>query len=86
MEKAYDIKALGEKIKEEAKKEGLTLAEEAVETLAIAAYRGMKAWAKESAVLSPNKVDDWIAPFYDQMDGFVEPQIKSKIDLDDDGQ
>lgn len=88
MEKAYDLKALGEKIKEEAKKEGLDLAEQAVEKLAKAVYNGTKSWAKESAALSKDgllgKVDDYVAPFYDQLDSVVNPQI-DKIDLDGDG-
>ena len=84
MEKAYDMKSLGEAIKVEAEKEGLKLAEVAVEKLAKAAYIGTKAWLKESAAVSPQKVDDFIAPFYDQLDVIVLPQI-DKIDLDNDG-
>lgn len=84
MEKAYDIKALGLKIKEEAAKRGLTLAEEAVEALGAAAYLGTKVWAQESAVLSDNKIDDFIAPFYGHLDGVVLPAIE-KLDLDKDG-
>lgn len=85
MEKAYDLKALGQMIKDEAAKEGLTIAEEAVEKLAKAAYVATKAWATESAVLSPTKIDDFIAPFYGQLDVVVLPQIE-KIDLDGNGQ
>lgn len=85
MEKAYDIKALGQAIKEEAEKEGFSLAEDAIETLAKAAYLGTKKWAKESAAISPTKIDDFVAPFYDQLDVVVLPQIE-KIDLDKDGQ
>lgn len=88
MQKAYDLKSLGEKITEEAKKDGLVLAEEAVEKLAKAAYNGLKAWVKESAALSVEgplaKVDDFIAPFIDQLDPMVLPQIE-KIDLDGSG-
>lgn len=84
MQKAYDLKALGEMIAAEAKKDGLTLAEGAIEQLAKASYQATKAWAKESAVLSETKIDDFIAPFYDQLDAFVLPQIE-KIDLDKDG-
>lgn len=85
MEKAYDLKALGQKIKEKAAADGLTLAEEAVEKLAKAAYLGLKDWAKESAVLSETKIDDFITPAYDYLDSFVMPQI-DKIDIDGDGQ
>lgn len=84
MEKAYEIKALGQMIVAEAKKDGLHLAEEAVETLGKAAYSGMKGWLKESAAVSENKIDDWVAPFYDNIDPFVLPQIE-KLDLDGDG-
>ena len=69
----------------EAKVDGLTLAEESVEKLAKAAWIGVKKWAQESAVLSDNKIDDFVAPFYGQLDGFVNPQIE-KIDLDGSGQ
>lgn len=81
---AYSLKLLGEKIVAEAKKKGLTLAEEAVETLAAAVYLGLKDWAVESAAASANKVDDFIAPFYSQIDAFVLPQIE-KLDLDGSG-
>lgn len=84
MEKAYDVKALGQMIIEEAKKDGLTLAEETAEKLAKAAYHGTKKWLKESATLSTNPFDNVVAPFYDHVDGFVLPQIE-KLDLDGDG-
>ena len=82
--KAYDLKVLGQKIKEEAAKDGLLMAEETIEKLAKAAYFATKAWAKESAQLSETKIDDFIAGFYDQMDPFVIPQIE-KLDLNKDG-
>lgn len=84
MEKAYDLKALAQMVIEEAKKEGLTVAEEAAEKLGKAIYFGSKRWGKESAVLSDTKIDDFIAPFYDHADSFVQEQIE-KIDLDGDG-
>lgn len=80
MEKAYGLKDLGQMIKDQAAKEGLTIAEEALEKLGKAVYLGTKEWAK----LSESKIDDFIAPFYDQIDTFVIPQIE-KIDLDGDG-
>ncbi len=82
--KAYDIKELGQMIIAKAKEDGLTIAEEALEKLGKAVYLGTKQWAKESAVISETKVDDFIAPFYDQADGFVMPQIE-KLDIDGDG-
>jgi hypothetical protein len=84
MEKAYDLKALGQMIVDEAKKDGLVIAEQALEKLGKAVYVGSKNWAKESAVLSSNKIDDVIAPFYDHADPLVIPQIE-KLDLDGDG-
>jgi hypothetical protein len=80
MEKAYDLKALGEMIRAEANKEGIPVLEDAVEKLAKAAYFSIKAWAKESAEISETKVDDFFIPFYDHVDQFVLPQI-AKIDL-----
>jgi hypothetical protein len=82
--KAYDVKELGQIIVEEAKKDGLTLAEEAVEKLAKASYVGMKRWASESAVVSENKIDDILMPAFNFLDPMVLPQIE-KIDLDGDG-
>jgi hypothetical protein len=82
--KAYDIKALGQAIKDEAAKQGLTLAEEAVETLGKAAWVGTKSWASESAKLSKTKLDDLVVPFLDTMDKLVEESIE-KVDLDGDG-
>lgn len=84
MQKAYELKALGEMVIAEAKKDGLTIAEEAVEKLAKAIYFGGKKWASESAVLSENKVDDFAMNFYGYADQFVVPQIE-KIDIDGDG-
>lgn len=84
MEKAYDISELGKIVKEEAAKAGLPLAEEAVEALGKAVYGGFKRWVKESATVSENKLDDVFAPFIDQLDPMVLPQIE-KVDLDGDG-
>lgn len=84
MQKAYDLKELGLKIKAKMAADGLEIAEEAVEKLAKAAYLGLKEWGQESAVLSESKIDDFIAPFYGQLDSFVLPQIE-KIDLDGSG-
>lgn len=84
MDKAYDLKALGMMIAAEAKKDGLEIAESAVENLGKSVYFGFKMWAKESAQMSDNKIDDFLAPFYDQADSFVMAQI-NKIDLDQDG-
>lgn len=85
MDKAYDIKALGEAIKAEAEKQGLTLAEEAVETLGKAAWTGTKNWAQESASMSENKIDDLVVPFLNTMDKLVEDGVE-KVDLDGDGE
>lgn len=84
MNQPYDLKALAEFIINEAKKEGLTIAEEGLEKLGKAIYLGSKAWAVESAILSENKIDDILSPFYNHADNFVMVQI-DKIDLDQDG-
>lgn len=84
MEKAYDLKALGQLIATEAKKDGLHLSEKAAEALAKSAYIGFKTWYKVSAQMSPNKADDLGVPFIDFLDQFVLPQI-DKLDLDGDG-
>jgi hypothetical protein len=75
MEKAYDLKALGLKLKDA----GLPIALEAAEAAAGKVYLAVKEWAVESAALSENKVDDVIAPFYGHLDSFVLPAI-DKID------
>lgn len=82
--KAYDIKALGEAIKEKAAEQGLTLAEEAVETLGKAAWEGTKKWATDSALASENKIDDLVVPFLSTMDKLVEESVE-KVDIDGDG-
>lgn len=71
MTKAYDVAALGKRLKEVGVVNGEQLAGEI--------YFVSKEWAKESAPLSENKIDDVAAPFYDQADQFVLPQIE-KID------
>ncbi len=73
MTKAYDLKVLGARLKEA----GLGNAEQ----LAGEVYLVTKDWAKESAPLSENKIDDLAAPFYDQADTFVLSQL-DKIDQD----
>lgn len=67
MEVAYDLKDLGQRLE----KAGLA----GGEVVAAKVYNEVKAWAKESAVLSENKYDDLVAPFYDQLDSLVLPQI-----------
>ncbi len=71
MEKAYDLKALGEKLKAA----GIPLALDAAEAAAGKVYVAMKEWAQESSVLSENKIDDFIVGFFGQIDSFVVPQI-----------
>lgn len=84
MEKPYDFKALGQMVIAEAKVEGLTIAEEALEKLGKAVYFGSKKWFKESALLSGTKIDDFVAPFIDNLDPIVMKNI-DKLDLDNDG-
>lgn len=84
MTQPYNVKDLGLIIREKAAAKGLILAEEAVESLAVAAYEGLKEWFNQSAQLSPNPVDNFIAPAIGYLDGYVLPQIE-KIDIDGDG-
>ena len=67
MEKAYDLKVLGERLKAK----GLPIAQEALEDTARIVYIETKEWAKESAPLSETTIDDFVAPFYDQLDKVV---------------
>lgn len=84
MEKAYDLKALGKKIIEKARQNGLHLAEDAAQAIAKASYLGIKEWAQESAAITPTPVDNVIVKFVDYADDFVLEQIE-KMDLDGDG-
>ena len=72
MTQAYDIKELGERLKSA----GVPIALDALESVAENVYVVLKQWIKDSAALSENKIDDAIAPFIDQLDAFVLPQIK----------
>jgi hypothetical protein len=84
MEKPFDLKALGAAIVAEAKKDGLHLAEETAESLAKAAYFGVKGWLEASAKLTVTPIDDVVVGFISKADPFVMEQIE-KLDLDKDG-
>lgn len=71
MEKAYDVKALAEKLKEKGLPE--------VENMAVLAYQAIKEWAVESAALSENKIDDVLMPALSFLDKMILPAI-DKID------
>lgn len=71
MEKAYDLKALGEKLKAA----GIPVMEDALESAAGKCYIAVKEWLTESAPLSENKIDDIVAPFYGQLDPVILPLI-----------
>ena len=71
MEKPYDIKDLGKRLKDA----GLVQAED----LAGDIYFHLKAWLGDSAALSENKMDDLAMPFLNQLDPIVMEQI-DKID------
>lgn len=75
MTKAYDLKDLSKKLEAA----GVPVLKEAGEETAKQVYLAVKEWAKESAVISENKIDDVVAPFYDHLDKVVLPQI-DKID------
>jgi hypothetical protein len=84
MEKAYDLKSLGEMIVDSSKKNGMATAEVALEKLAAVTYEAVMAWVQESARLSETKIDDLVVPFLAHFDSMVKSQIE-KIDLDGDG-
>lgn len=75
MEKAYDFKELGKRIVAR----GLPSLKEVGEEEAKVIYEELKKWFQESAVISPNKIDDAVAPFIGLADQVVLPQI-DKID------
>lgn len=75
MTTAYDIKDLGKKLEAA----GLPLIKNCAEETAKVVYKEVKAWLKESAAVSDNKIDDVVMPFIDQIDVIVLPQI-DKID------
>lgn len=83
MEKAYDLKVLGQMIVQEAKKEGFTIAEEAVEKLAVSVLEATVGWLLDSAEVSETQADDIIMPFVSHLQGIIKEQIE-KIDLDGD--
>lgn len=71
MEKPYDLKELGLRLKGK----GLDQAEEIAELL----YKEVKQWLKDSAAVSATPFDNLAMGYLDQLDSFVLPQI-DKID------
>lgn len=71
MEKAYDLGELGKKLQAT----GLPVALDALEAEAGKVYVAVKEWLQESAVISENKIDDFVSPFLDKLDPFVMPVI-----------
>jgi len=67
MKEAYDLKALGDKLKAQ----GLELAEDGAENV----YVSVKEWLKESAEKSTNAIDNVVTSFLDQLDPVVLPLI-----------
>ncbi len=63
MDKPYDLADLGARLKGE----GLEVAEEALKKIVKHTF----GWARESAQLSPNKMDDMIAPFLIPIEAYV---------------
>lgn len=85
MENAFSLKGLGQKLVDELKAQGLLKeTEENVEKIGKCGWIATKAWLKESAKMSENKVDDFAVVFVDQLDPIVLPQIE-KLDLNKDG-
>ena len=75
MEKPYDIKDLGARLKAK----GLTIVGEAAEAVATVVYQETKEWLKDSAKLSKTPYDDMAVPYLDNLDPLVMPKI-DKID------
>lgn len=71
MEKAYDVKALVEKMKGR----GLDIAED----MAMVAIEEIAVWVQESAALSENKIDDLAALGMPQLVSLVK-KLADKID------
>jgi hypothetical protein len=71
MEKAYDIKELGLKLKAK----GLDIAEESLKIIVEESFD----WLEESAKLSPNMYDDMMAMVYPQAKSYVIAQV-DKLD------
>lgn len=71
MEKAYDLKDLGEKLKNA----GVPIAEDAIEEV----FKKFMVWLKESADKSPNPYDDMAKFVYPKIEEFVLEKI-DKID------
>jgi len=67
MTEAYDMKALGAKLKEK----GLDLGEKAAGEV----YVAVKEWFAESAAISKNPFDDIVVGLFPQVDAVVMPQI-----------
>jgi len=68
MEKAYDIKALAEKLKAKGMPE--------VEGLAKAAVDSVFEWAQESAAMSPTPIDDMVASFLPAFKRLVDSKLE----------
>jgi len=71
MKKAYDLKDLTAKLKDA----GLDVAEEAAADVIKCTFQ----WLRESAKLSPNPVDDMVAPLLTPVEAYVLTQV-DKID------
>ena len=75
MEKAYDIKELGDKLKDE----GLDV----LEDVSVVILKSVMSWIKESAELSEGKFDDMLVGVLPMIEGYVLEQI-DKIDGEED--
>lgn len=67
MEKAFDVKALGEELKAQ----GLPLLEDGAEK----AYAAVNAWLKKSAAIQGGLVGSILPAALDAVDGFVKGKI-----------
>lgn len=67
MEKAYDLKELGKRLKAK----GLVEAEDMAEQV----YAELKTWFAESAAMSETPYDDLVVPFLGSLDSVIMPKI-----------
>lgn len=75
MEKAYDLKALGDRLE----KAGIPLLRKSAEETAKVVYKEFKGWLKDSADISPNPYDNMVVASFGIVDNVVDPLI-DKID------
>lgn len=84
MEKAYDLKVLGEMVAARARASGLLVVEDGLEHLGADIFAAFQEWATQSAELTPTQIDNFAFSFLEKVKPFVDTQIV-KLDLNGDG-